>query len=107
MQDILQSCMDKGYPVIDETKDEAYYRNQRLQNDLEGIAKHQFVQNVEYGPTSLEPETYAVKKRISFDLVMFWQQSGLYENGTELNELMKKLLSEQLLEMVSINKMYT
>lgn len=96
MQDLIQEAIDAGIPVIDNTKPPEYYREQRLQEDLANLATHQFVQNVERGLCSIDPDTNAVRRRISFDLVYFQQQSSPFEPREALDEATKKRVAEQL-----------
>lgn len=100
MKDLIQEAFDKGIPVIDNTKDAAYYRDERAKRDAENIAKHVFVENIEQGMCSIDPETNAVRRRISFDFIFLQQEALLNERNEANEELFKKTLSEQLLKTV-------
>lgn len=101
MKDVLEDLIDKGIPVIDNTKDAAHYRSERIRRDKENLAKHEFVQNAELGTCSIDSDTANVRRRVSFDFVYFQHGAGIGEWNEELEAALKKRLGEQLLQTVT------
>ena len=96
-KDLIKEALLRGDPVIDNTKDAAHYRNERAKRDKKNLAKHVFVEGVELGQCSLDPDTNSVRKKISFDFVYFQQEALLGEWEEEQEELLKQRVAEQVL----------
>ena len=97
---LLQEALKNGASVIDNTKDEAYYRDQRLQQNAEKLAKHVFVENLEVGQRKFDLETSSIRRRISFDFVDFLSEVHLDELHDQV-DIVQKYVAEQLLKAVS------
>lgn len=98
MRDVLQQALANGATIIDNTKDEAYYREQRRQRDADRLAEHVFIENVDKGQCSIDPETNNVRRRISFDFVYFQSEALLNERNEDHEENLKQRVADQLMK---------
>lgn len=92
--EITDQAIRGAIKIIDNTKDEAWYAEQRAKADTVKILQHQFIQDVQVGDVLLDPTSFAPKKPISFTVAYM----SLEGNSEENNALIKKRFAEQLFE---------
>lgn len=97
--DLIDECIKKGIPVIDNTRTEADFRSDRFKQEEENLSKHVYIGNVKDEGCRIDPETNGVVRRISFDYHFFMSCLHLNEmhdftEGSEADH--KQKIAEQL-----------
>jgi hypothetical protein len=98
-QSIIDQALRSAIPVIDNTKDEAYYEAQRAKKNVDTLANHQFIQNMVCEKTYLNEGDLTVRKHISFDFAYAPLEGYLNEtHSADQNAAIRDKIITQLME---------